>query len=308
MRHLLLSLILVIPTSASAQYIGTYPPNAEVGFIATQDTEHFNSQTFYVGTAISNGLGLRVGYSHYAGQDLSASSSFTQLTYMNVGENHDFHGSFGARAGGQDNIKADAELRLIMTDSVSVGVDFETDIVESTKAIQTGTTFASIGGDIDVLLSENLNLNASYHKVFFSDSNDRQIVKSKLTWTFYPEQGLSTYVRTKNQWDSSPGSTNYFSPEKSELIAGGLQIRKFLNGLVYTAGADFGSERITTLGGDVNTNPVYTWTLGIQTSPGKKTGITYGVTFISSNASITASAGENYNWYGLYSYVKVPLL
>ena len=311
--RVLIALLAIVSQGAFAQYQGTLPPNAEAGFYATQDSEKFSSQTLYVGAAIANGLGARLGYSNYSGPDFTATSTnsnstFAQLTYVNVGENHDFHGAVGTRINGQsENTKAEAELHLVMTDSLTFGLNAATDIVESANAIRNDVTYVSVGADTDLLLDENLNLNLAYTTVMFSDGNDRQAFKTKLTWTFYPEQGLSAYVRTKNQWDNSPGSINYFSPEKVEQVAMGLQIRKPHEGLVYTAGFDFGNERITTLGGDVNTNPIYTWNLGVQTSPGKKFGNTFGVSLISSNASITAAGGSNYSWYGLYSWVKVPL-
>ena len=71
MKKLLLS-IAFLPILAFAQEQGTLPSFTEYGFFATHDSDKFDSQTAFVGAAATNGIGARVGYSHYSiGSSLS---------------------------------------------------------------------------------------------------------------------------------------------------------------------------------------------------------------------------------------------
>lgn len=364
----------LISSGAMAQYMGTVPPNADVRFMYSQDTDDFRADTGWIGAAHESGIGARVGASRYSGKQslgssvvwdgdgnktpgtitnkFSVNSEFVQLTYVDLGEDHSFHGAFGVRTvgtisnhldmqftdptintsvnggnGPSQHIIADAELKLVMTDSLTLGITAATDVVESVRSLQTGTTYVYVAGDMDLLLDENLNLNVIAGDVHYSDNNDRLFIKTKLTWTFIPEYGLSTYLRTKSQTDTNPQSTttitgetdsptggywygfnrpvNYYSPQYLNQAAVGLQLRVPHSGLVYTAGVDFGHEWATLKDGTSTDNPVYSWQLGIQTSPGRKTGTTYGVSVTGSNSSIRGSGGD-YNWYGLNSWMKVP--
>lgn len=306
MKKLLLS-IAFLPILAFAQEQGTLPSFTEYGFFATHDSGKFASQTAFVGAAASNGIGARVGYSHYSAPGQSFDSPFVQATYVHAGKDLSIFGAAGVKTGVNGNVFiGQFESRKVVSESFAFGFSVNADVVESIASIKNGTSFYSIGANFDYLVAENLNVFVGLYDTEFSDNNSRQTLKTKTTWTFYPEQGVSAYVRTKDQRDSSPGKRDYFSPESSDLIVGGFQIRKFINGLVYTGAIDYGTERITTLGGDVSKNGVYTWNLGLQTAPAKRNGVTFGAMLISSNTSIASSSNENYTWYGLYSWLKIP--
>lgn len=368
-KTLIASLLGMLSLAAHAQYIGTVPPNADVKFSYTEDTDKFKFLNTWIGAAHESGFGARIGYFRYDGRLLNGSAlgayypatnvyvpnestgadssvkaqgETFQLTYVNIGENHNFHGAIGVKnvqhstdvkvspkanaqydedpaayvrnqltsnggqlSGTNQYVVADAELRLTMTDSLTIGLSAATDVVESARSLQTGTTYLYTGGDVDLLLDDNLSLNVAVGNIHFSDNNDRLFLKTKTTWTFLPEYGLSAFVKTKTQSDSNPGGTNYFSPDSLNSGTLGLQIRKAYDGLVYTAAIEHGREWAKTVDGSQNTNPIYVWSLGVQTYPGKKTGTTFGVTLIGSNTSISGS-GTNYNWYNLNSWMKVP--
>ena len=307
MKKILIAILAAVSLTANAQYMGTVPPNVDVRFNYSEDTDHFRAVTTWAGAAHESGFGARLGYSRYESPTTSANSEFGQITYMNLGENHSFQGAIGSRGvGSNDYLIADAELKLTMTDSLTLGLSVATDVVESANSLQTGTSYVYVAGDMDLLLDENLNLNVIVGNIHFTDDNDRQFIKSKLTWTFIPEYGVSTYLRLKAQQDSRAGGTNYYSPENLTQEALGLQIRKPYTGLVYTAAVEYGYEQATLFGYSSN-NPIYLWTLGVQTSPGRKTGLTYGVSLTGSNTSFRDGASSAYNWYGLTSWIKVPL-
>lgn len=378
--------------TAHAQYMGTMPPNADTRIFYSQDSDNFKVLHTWVGAAHESGFGARVGYSRYEGTQefrsvngyygyyssadesvnrfgvdpyvsnnkFTADGAVFQLTYVNVGENHDFHGAIGVRKtdyrtdtknaenanvkveqtaaslanqyakngnevwsgtwtpdgvqtltssdvnGSRDTLVADAELKLIMTDRFTIGAAVATDLVESARSIQTGTRYVYTAADADYLLTENLNFNVIAGNMYFTDNNNRPFIRTKTTWTFLPEHGVSTYLRTRNQYDTNPGSYNYFSPDTLAQQAIGLAIRKPYSGLVYTAGVEFGSEQVT-VDGNKDTHPIYGWQLGVQTSPGRKTGTTFGASLVGSNASGFNGGGSDYNWYGATLWIKVPL-
>lgn len=365
--------------TAHAQYMGTMPPNADTRIFYSQDSDNFKVLHTWVGAAHESGFGARVGYSRYEGKHLiggwryvdnsadyaiskeyrdnkfTADGAIFQLTYVNVGENHDFHGAIGVRkteyktstdgidsalssadaillgktgsgtinseggyftqvndiskdqlSGSRDTLIANAELKLIMTDRFTIGAAVATDLVESARSIQTGTRYVYTAADADYLLTENLNFNVIAGNMYFTDNNNRPFIRTKTTWTFLPEHGVSTYLRTRNQYDTNPGSYNYFSPDTLAQQAIGLAIRKPYSGLVYTAGVEFGSEQVT-VDGNKDTHPIYGWQLGVQTSPGRKTGTTFGASLVGSNASGFNGGGSDYNWYGATLWIKVPL-
>ena len=381
MRKIVLGLLVAaFSISANAQYMGTVPPNADVRLFYSQDTDDFKVLHTWIGAAHETGLGVRLGYSKYEGKHLlggwryvdnstgweslkgyqdnqfSSDSSIFQFTYVNIGENHDFHGAIGIRSidyntstsnvdnaigrvdgnliaktgkavenveqgyftqngdieknklsGSHNILVANADLKLVMTDRFTIGAAVATDIVESARSIQTGTRYVYTAVDGDYLITEQLNFNIIAGNIYFTDDNNRLFVRTKTTWTFSPEYGLSTYLRTRNQYDTHPGSFNYFSPERLAQQSLGLAIRKPYNGLVYTGGVEFGSEQVTDITGKKNTHPIYGWQLGVQTSPGRKTGTTFGASAVGSNSSGIAGGGSDYNWYGFTFWMKVPL-
>jgi hypothetical protein len=315
MKKVLLASLIAASFSAHAQYMGTVPPNVDARFFYSEDTDKFRVTTAHVGAAHKSGVGARIGYTNYQSPNLSTNSEFMQFTYVDIGDNYDFHGAFGVRntdASPNPVVAGDAELRLTMTDSLTFGLSVATDSVESERGILNGTTYATVAGDMDLQLSDNLNLGAIVGITHFSDDNDRFFAKSKLTWTVLPKQGVSVFATLMGQTDTNAKASlpaeqrNYYSPDSLIQSTVGAQIRKPYNGMVYLASVEYGYRIASVSGSGDETTPVYVWVLGAQTNPGRKTGITYGVSLTGSNVSLSSANGGNYNWYGLNSWIKVP--
>ena len=203
-------------------------------------------------------------------------------------------------------IAAEGELRLTMTDSLTIGINAATDVVQSEKSIQNGITFTAVGFDVDLQMTDHLGLVAVVSETYFSDGNNRITLKAKLNYEVLPEYGISVYYRLKEQRDMSPGLGNYYSPDQLTEHALGLALRKPNSGLVYTAFIDYGSQRTHTADG-IDNKPIYTWQLGAQTQPGKRYGTTFGTFITGSNTSAINSGAAGYRWLGFSSWIKVPL-
>ena len=398
MRKIVLSILAAFSISANAQHIGTLPPNADGRLYYSWDSDDFTVLHTWVGAAHESGFGARVGYSQYKGKSnqtydnsytyanvtaidstnilvgfggedaqvyerkqFSANSRVFQLTFVDVGENHDFQMAAGVRkteyretttstrtgvgvdvegmltisgwntvsanvydianttvdtqSGSRDSFIANADLKLVMTDRLTIGAAIATDVVESPASIMENVRQVYTAADADYLITENLNFNVIAGVVSFigepDANNKRPFIRTNTTWTFLPEHGVSVNFRTRNQYDTDAGSIYYFSPERLARQSVGLNIRKPYGGLVYTAGVEYGSEQVTDAGGVKDTHPIYGWQLGVQTNPGRKTGTTYGISLIGSNAAgignNASGGGDNYYWYGLNSWIKVPL-
>lgn len=212
----------------------------------------------------------------------------------------------GSASGARQNIAAEAEIRLTLTDSLNLGVSASTDIVASEKGLQNGVTYTSIGTDLDLQITDHLGIVFVVTDTIFSDSNNRLLFATKASYDILPEYGVSTYYRIKTQWNSNPGTGNYFSPSQLYENAVGVSFRKYYEGIVYTASFDYGFQNYT-IDGQNNSNPVYTYQIGAQTQPGKRNGKSFGVNIISSNNNSINSTSSGYHWYGISSWVKVPL-
>ncbi len=294
MRLIFSAILLTFSITGYTQYIDT-------GASYSEDSDEFKAATVWAGATHTSGFGAKVGYTHYSDPQINTDSSLLQLTYTN----YNAQGAIGFRNidfGSKTILVADTEVNIVLTDSVTLGIYAITDIVDSTRSIQTGTRYVNTSAGIDWLISENLNFNLLLGNTYFTDDNNRPFIRSKLIWTFVPEYGISTYIRTKNQKDTNPGSLNYFSPETLSQQAIGFQIRKSYDKLMYLAVVEYGSEQISTSWED-SRNSIGLWSLGVQTRPLKKTGITFGVSVTNSiNSSV-----DSYNWIGLTSWMKIPL-
>ncbi len=214
--------------------------------------------------------------------------------------------SVGNVSGTSQYISADAELRLTMTDSLSIGLNAATDLVQSEKSIQNGITYVFVGADVDLQMSDRLSLVVVASETFFSDANNRTTFKGKVIYDVFPEYSIATYYRLKAQYDSMPGNGNYFSPDRLFENAVGISFRKPINGIVYNAFLDYGNQSVL-FSGETTYKPIYTWQLGAQTQPGKRFGNTFGVFITGSNTSSINAINSGYRWVGINSWVKVPL-
>lgn len=384
MRLGILAIMVACAFPAQAQYMGTLPPDAEAGFTYTTDSDKFTTSTVFIGGAAESGWGARYTFGQGQGNKASLgtrgvydsttnsvtntqvrpdhlkyTSQTLQLTYVNIGENYDFHAAIGPRQttaatgvtfGGDSvsvnntstEIVGDLNLRLTMTDSLTLGVTAARSVVDSVGNTVINSinndTLREIGGksvtsstlavDMDLQLTETLSMYKQVGVTHFSNDNNRWFFNTKTTYDIIPEYGVSVYLRGKYQHDNHPSTGEcvdttsqaelsaakeswfcpvapYFSPHWRLGLLPGIQIRKPYAGLVYTAAVEYGKQWTNTDSTTVGEN-AYGWQLGVQTSPGRKTGTTFAVNLLGSNMSPRGGGGD-YKWYGLYSWIKVPL-
>jgi hypothetical protein len=219
--------------------------------------------------------------------------------------NENIIASGGSASGSKQNIAAEVEVRLTMTDSLNMGASVSTDIVASEKGLQNGITYTSFGFDFDLQLADHLGLVFVASDTIFSDDNNRILFAARANYDILPEYGLSTFYRVKAQWNSNPATGNYFSPDRLYENAIGISLRKHYEGLIYTASVDYGFQNYV-INGEHNSTPIYTYQIGVQTQPGKRNGKSFGTNIISSNNNSINSTSSGYHWYGVNFWMKVP--
>lgn len=233
----------------------------------------------------------------------------------------------GSSSHANTELVADVDVRLIMTDSLTLSIIGQRAVVETagnavSTAIAGDTIMANtLAMDVDLQLSEHLSTYARVGGTRFTGAaeNTRWFVNSKTAYAIIPEHGISIYGRVRYQTNTtiyenvcrevSETATTvlggcvmapYFSPKEQWTVQPGIQIRQVHNGLVYTGALEYGRQWITT-DATVGSN-AYGWQLGVQTQPGKRTGTTFGVNLFGTNTT----GSSDYRWFGLYSWMKVP--
>ena len=264
MKHNLIAMAVtaLVASNSYAQVLGTAPTYAEGKVSYTYDTDKFKTWSIAGGAVFAgtdgNGFGARITTTEYDGVaksvgggvgSLVGHSESVQATTVHLGDVYTWQGAIGVKqttanasagAVSQTNSSADlvfdGEIRRALTDTVSAGISLSRDVVESSGGILTNTTVTTLIGDADITITDNLNMSLVLGDSHFSDHNNRQFVRTKLTYTLVPEYGVSAYVRTRNQWDSNPRAiqqyicdgngctqpTSYFSPAERYDQAFGL--------------------------------------------------------------------------------------
>jgi len=96
------------------------------------------------------------------------------------------------------------------------GVFASRDWVESMNALQQGTHYDLVGGNVDYQLHPRLTMVGSLAQTHFSDGQDRQQQRARAVWDAWPDQGITLQWAYKHQLGDANGATsnNYFNPDR----------------------------------------------------------------------------------------------
>jgi len=327
LKHTLITLaaLTALHTTAQAQYIGTLPPVLDFTASYTTDSDKFDTIGGSAGFVLGSGFGAKVEYQNYSSPTVSGNSSSLFGTYSIVTDNLNLTAAIGVRnishstnpatldttalqklsdqggtADGSDQvIVGSAEATLVMTDRLTLGAYAAKDIVDSAAGLQSNVTSTTLAISSDLVLTETVDWSASLGNTYYSDSNVRTFLKNRVSWTILPDAGVSLFGKIDYHTNTNPGSPYYTSPENATSTMVGAQWRKTYNGLTYSATLGAGNVTEHFLYDYTASGAVYEWNLGVQTSPGRKTGTTYGVVLVGVNK-------DSYSWKGVYAWLKVP--
>jgi len=342
-------------TAASAQYVGTLPPNLEGKFEYSTDTDNFTTTAIWGGATLANGVGVRYGHLTARGDGVDAvrstdnitgvttqikttaarsTSKVLQATYAKVSDNLHLQGAIGLRQTtgwasylaipalnlnqSSTHLVFDGEAFLVLTPTLSATFAASRDTLDSVGNLGGAVYMTTLSASADYEVTDRLSVSATVGNTGFSDGNDRRFVRGRLTYTVLPEQGVSVFTSTKLNWNSDPRASYrdcgddatstwtctgpYFNPERQREHTVGAQIRQQYAGLVFSGSLEAGRQWTANQG--TTSSTTYTWKAGVQTQPGKRDGVTYGVTLVgvqSANAE-----DPTYRWHGVYAWLKAP--
>lgn len=298
---------MVFATTAHAQWIpydyGTSSPNLEAHFTHTYDSESYKTNSILVGGYTKDNLGAFVGYSEYSGRSFNVSSQIAEVAY----KSSLLSGKGGIRTtDGRSTFIGDIEHRGKISNNLSYGVTGIYDIVDSTNGINNDVTSLYAGVDIDYQPVDKVSIAGVLSNTYYTDGNNRQMLRGKMSYTVVPDYGVSVYYKTKVQHDSSPGSKNYYSPKELYENSIGVAIREKVVGVVATGAIEFGVQDATSVDNFKTNQSIHTYQVGVQTPPSQKNGVTYGILMIKTNSGNNYNSSDGYSWTGINGWVKIP--
>lgn len=282
---------------------GTTTPNVEAHYTYTTDSDKFNTNTLLVGGFSNNGIGAFVGESSYTAKNFSNHSKFAQLCY----KKDNLYGKIGVRNINNENVlMGDIEYRHHIEKNLSVGVNVVSDNVDSINGINNNVKFIFTGVDIDYQPIEHVSVAFVVGNTYYSDGNNRQVGRTRVSYVVLPEYWISTYYKGKIQKDTSPGGKNYYSPSELYENSIGISMRERIGNYVVFASVDSGIQDATLNDNSKSNVPIHTYNLSVQTPVTKKDGVTYGGTIIKTNSGNSYSSSDGYSWTGINMWMKIP--
>lgn len=219
----------------------------------SQDSDRFQEERTNAGYLFSNGWGLGASFSYYDAPDWSGAYGRGLFGQYHL---HDAAQTLDARLGVSDTdghttaIGALDYMRHI-TQSTSLGVSAERDVVDSIAGIEQGLTYNSLMLVLDHQFTPRFTVGAVAGAMWFSDHNTRPMLRTRWSYDLLPNAGLSAYIKTRSYYDSNPALGNYYSPQWLSEYSGGLSWRTALaSKVVFFVTADAGHQN--TDGGGTN--------------------------------------------------------
>ena len=158
---------------------------------------------------------------NYTTQDLNALTGFGYS--LKVGLNQ---GPYKTTAIG------DWSYNNSLSQQLNWGVFASRDWVESIGALQQGTHYDLLGGNLDYQMHPRFTLVGALSQTHFSDGQDRQQQRARAVWDAWPDQGITLQWAYKHQLGDSNGVTTrgYFNPDRLEESMGLIGWRRRFEG------------------------------------------------------------------------------
>jgi hypothetical protein len=129
---------------------------------------------------------------------------------------------------------------------INWGVFASRDWVESIRALQQGTHYDLVGGNVDYQVHPRITLVGSLAQTHFSDGQDRQQQRVRAVWDAWPDQGITLQWAYKHQLGDSNGVTthNYFNPDRLDESMGLIGWRRRFEGWQWYARVGEGRQQV----------------------------------------------------------------
>ena len=126
------------------------------------------------------------------------------------------------------------------------GVFASRDWVESIRALQQGTHYDLVGGNVDYQVHPRITLVGSLAQTHFSDGQDRQQQRVRAVWDAWPDKGITLQWAYKHQLGDSNGvaTRSYFNPDRLDESMGLIGWRRRFEGWQWYARLGEGRQQV----------------------------------------------------------------
>ncbi|RQH02160.1 hypothetical protein [Paraburkholderia dinghuensis] len=270
----------------------------------SDDSDHFREGRTNAGYLFSNGWGLGASFAYYDAPDWSGAYGrglFGQY------HSHEVAQSIDARLGVNDtdgHTTATGALDYMhrVTQSTSLGLSAERDVVDSVAGIEKGLTYNSLMLVLDHQFTPRFTVGAVAGAMWFSDNNTRSMLRTRWSYDLLPNSGVSAYIKTRTYYDSNPDQGNYYSPQWLNEYSGGLSWRTALsNKVVFFVSGDLGHQN-TDSGG----NNIWGARIGLQNHRSQKVQWQIAVETTNNHTGGFSSGGDGYRYTSVTGKLLFP--
>ena len=127
------------------------------------------------------------------------------------------------------------------------GVFASRDWVESMNALQQGTHYDLVGGNVDYQVHPRVTVIGSLAQTHFSDGQDRQQQRARAVWDAWPDQGVTLQWAYKHQLGETIANANqryYFNPDRLDESMGLIGWRRRYEGWQWYARLGEGRQKV----------------------------------------------------------------
>lgn len=215
-------------------------------FFASRDSDDFHETKVTLGYANAAGWGLRAGPMRYTAPGWAASGNLLVGTYKHGDDSRTIDANLGAaRVAGTDYLVGGLDYMQRLSPSTSLGLSLERDFVNSIRGIDNGTHFTAAAAVLDHAFSERFNVGVAAGSAFFSNDNNRPILRTRWNYSLDERYGLNAFLKTRNYHNTNPYRAEYFSPQRLGEVSVGLSAKfPVAQAFVLSASLEAGQQRV----------------------------------------------------------------
>jgi hypothetical protein len=146
-----------------------------------------------------------------------------QSTDVLTGMGHSLRAGLNQIDSSKTIMALDWNFNKAQNDFLNWGVTVNSDWVDSITALQNGTYYNLVGGNLDLQIHPRVTLVGALTQTHFSDDHNREQQRIRAIWDAWPDQGITLQWSFKHQYGETVANPTYFNPSElneSMAIAG----------------------------------------------------------------------------------------
>ncbi|MDE2594946.1 MAG: hypothetical protein KGL57_11980 [Burkholderiales bacterium] len=269
---------------------------------ASHDSDSFNEQKQTLAYRGAAGWGLSAGALRYTAPAWSENGTTLAATYKQADAARQIDASAGvARIAQHDHATATLNYMQAWLPGTSLGVSAERDFINSERGIQAGLNYNTVMGVLDHAFTDRFNVGAAAGCSFFTNDNQRPILRTRWNYLIDDQVGLNAYLKTRSYRNTRPGQAEYFSPSHLNEASLGLSLRFAMGSVMnVSASVDGGQQRI-----DGDSQGIWSLAVGLASRRGSPVEWMVGVE-ATNTASLFTVRADSYRYTSAVARISVP--